>query len=161
MRRVILVSLLVADLASPGFTAASAALPVTTSPPSFGGVAGTSGSTVTSTSVVIKLGSVTFANLSCSGSTCTGTVAGVSGTFTLSTVNGMTVLTSSAFPNHGAWVSAVARWASDNRTVLAAAGFTVGDIVSGAARIEGPLASANRIPNQSGKGEGRGSHGRP
>jgi hypothetical protein len=160
MRRVILVALLVAGLASPGFAAASAALPITTSPPSLGGVVGTGGSTVMSSSVVIKLGSVTFANLTCSGSTCTGTVAGVSGTFTVSTVNGMTVITSSSFPTHGAWVSTVANWASDHRTALAAAGFTVGNIVSGAARIEGPLASANRIPNQSGQGEGHGSHGR-
>ncbi len=161
MRRDTLAALLVAGLASPGFAAASAALPITTSPPSLGGVTGTGGSTVMSSSVVIKLGSVTFANLTCSGSTCTGTVAGVSGTFTLSTVNGMTVITSSSFPTHGAWVSAVATWARDNRTALAAVGFTVGNIVSGAARIEGPLVSANRIPNQSGQGERHGSHGRP
>ncbi len=153
VRYLIIVFLLVGGLAAPGSAAASAALPVTPSPLSFGGVVGTGGS-VSSTSVVIRVGSLTFADISCSGSTCTGTVAGIPNVTLTRTVStsGAVTFSSSTFPTHGAWVKAVADWVVDNRSALPA-GVTVGKIVSQAARIEGPLASGGQ---GGGGGHGRG-----
>lgn len=159
MRRLTLVTLLIlslAVLAVPGYAASSAGLPVTSTPPSFGGVVGTSGSSVSSTSVVIKLGSLTFVSISCSGTNCTGTVAGMSVTLTGALTSTGGSLTSSTFPTHGAWASAVAEWATANRSQLSATDMTVGQIMSEAARIEGPLASGRTLPDQ----DGGGNHGR-
>ncbi len=165
MRRVFFVALLVASLAVPGFAVANAALPFSQAVLTSGGSGTFGGVLVTNVNgtLMIRGTSVVFGKLTCSNGTCTGTIVGVSAAFTLTTVNSMPAVTSSAFPTHGAWVSAVAQWASasDNRSALAAAGFTVGDIVSGAAKIEGPLASSGRsvFPPQGGGGE-HGNHGR-
>jgi hypothetical protein len=156
MRRLTLVTLLILSLAVPGYAASSAGLPVTSTPPSFGGVVGTSGSNVSSTSVVIKLGSLTFVSLSCSGTTCTGTVAGMNVTLTGALTSTGGSLTSRTFPTHGAWVSAVTEWATANRSQLSSTDMTVGQIVSQAARNEGPLASGRTLPDQ----DGGGNHGR-
>ncbi len=100
-----------------------------------------------------------------SGCTFSGTIAGktVSGISlsTASSFNGKTPstattamgkATSSAFPNHGAWVSAVSNWANTNLT-----GTQRGQIVSSAAKIEGPLASGKtdrgQASGQAGKGK--------
>ncbi len=131
MRHVVLVVLLVAALALPGFAAANAPLAFNltfsggTISGTFGGVpvqgtySGNSSTgtwTLTVDGKVFATGTYTCAS---SGCTFTGTtLAGKSTTFTLasSSLSGPKTgnLTLSQFPNHGAWVSAVAKWANDN-----------------------------------------------
>jgi len=62
--------------------------------------------------------------------------------------------TSSAFPNHGAWVSAVTNWANTNLS-----GSQRGHIVSSAAKIEGPLASGKNDRSQGSGQAGKGKNG--
>jgi len=129
----------------------------------FGGVPVTGTITGTSSSGTMTLladGKVFATGTYTCSSTCsfTGTVAG-------KTVTGMTLTSSSsklgttlsttgaalssAFPNHGAWVSAVGKWAKANDLT----GRQRGEIVSAAAKIEGPQASGK---NTSGSGQGKG-----
>ncbi len=168
MRHALLVSLLLACLTAPGFAASSSALPydVMLSAPltstsstvqvksgsTFGGVPVTGSITGTTSSGTLSLfaGGKSFVSgtYSCNGGcTFSGTVAG-------KTVTGMTLgtsshlssvgtATSSAFTNHGAWVSAVSSWANANLS----AG-QKGKVVSGAARIEGSLASGKADPSR-------------
>lgn len=170
MRRIFLVALLVAGLAAPGIglAASSATLPIAGTPGSngqlngqitLGGVSGTITSSSNGT-WTMTVGGVTFATgrFTCSGSACTytGTVVGSTTTFHFST--GSLSAGALGFSTHGGWVSTVARWAGDHRSALAAAGFTVGDIVSNAAKIEGLQASGQTLFRPQGVG-GHGSHG--
>jgi hypothetical protein len=101
-----------------------------------------------------------------SGCTFSGTIAGktVSGmslskasSFTGKTSSTATTAmgkaTSSAFPNHGAWVSSVAGWANTNLT-----GSQRGHITSSAAKIEGPLASGKTDRGQASGQAGNGKN---
>ncbi len=175
MRHVLLAALLVVVIATPTTAAPSTTLttlPVKGSPSggllngsiTLGGVSGTITSTGSSSmgTWTMTVHGLTFATgtYTCSGGACTytGTLVGSTTTFSFSTGNLSAGAT--GFATHGAWVSGVAHWANENRAALAGVGVTVGDIVSGAAKIEGPLASADHIPNQSSRGEGHGgSHG--
>jgi hypothetical protein len=63
--------------------------------------------------------------------------------------------TSSAFQNHGSFVSAVSDWAKSNNL----SGKQRGEIVSSAAKIEGPLASGKTDPSQASGQAGTGKNG--
>ncbi len=163
MRHLCVAVALFTALAAPALAASSAALPynLTFSPNlsttantgtvkgTFGGVPVTGAYTGTSTSGTFTLtaSGKTFASgtYTCGGSGCafTGTVAGKSVTGMSLTssafVTGTGKATSGVFPNHGAWVSAVAGWANANLS-----GSQRGQIVSAAARIEGSQASNGR-----------------
>ena len=205
MRYGILVVSIVLAFSVSGFAASSAAVaydlslsaPLTSissqskvvSGSTFGGVpvTGTVQGTTTSGTLNLFADGKSFATgtYTCSsgGCTFTGTVAGksVSGmklgtasSFTGKTPSTATTamgkVTSSAFPNHGAWVSAVSNWANANL-----ADSRRGQIVSSAAKIEGPLASGKtdrgQASGQAGKskigdkdgddGKGGGGKGRP
>lgn len=140
--------------------ASSSALPyMLSSPPtnlsnstfsaSFGGVVGTI-TTTSSGSWTMTVDGQTFASgtYTCSGGVCTftgTTLLGKSGTFTMTS----TGTVSGLFATHGAWVSAVARWANTHLS-----GRQIGQVVSEAARIEGPFASE-------GHAAGNDKHGKP
>ena len=103
-----------------------------------------------------------------SGCTFTGTVAGktVSG-MSLGTASSFTgkapstattamgKATSSVFPNHGAWVSAVSGWAKNTNL----SGSQRGQIVSSAAKIEGSLASGKSDRGQASGQTGKAANG--
>ena len=187
MRYGILAVSIVLAFAVNGFAASSAALPfdLKLSAPlssissqskvltgsTFGGVpvTGTVMGTTTSGTLNLLADGKPFVTgtYSCSsGCTFSGTIAGktVSGmslgkasSFTGKTASTATTAmgkaTSSAFPNHGAWVSAVSDWAKSNNL----SGKQRGEIVSSAAKIEGPLASGKtdrgQASGQSGTGK--------
>lgn len=139
----------------------------------FGGVpvTGTVQGTTTSGTLSLSADGKPFVTgtYSCSSGGCafTGTVAGksVSGmslgtasTFTGKTPSTATTAmgkaTSSAFPNHGTWVSTVSGWANTNLS-----GSQRGGIVSSAAKIEGSHAVGSADRGQ-GKGpQGKGPNG--
>jgi hypothetical protein len=175
MRYVFALSLLAALLALPALTYAqsNSTLPISgtvtsngtlsgTTTTTIGGVTGTltsSGGTWTMT-----VGGVLFASgtYSCSGGSCTytGTIVGSKTTlsFTTNKTTG-TITSATGFSTHGAWVSAVAQWAGAHQGALTAAGLTVGQVVSGAAKIEGSLASSGHGGGSA--GDHAGGHGRP
>jgi hypothetical protein len=88
------------------------------------------------------------------GCTFTGTVAGKTVTGmnlgSTSRLNAAGTATSSAFSNHGAWVSAVTEWAKANLS-----GKQRGEIASAAAKIEGPQVSG-KSDSAHGGGQGKG-----
>ncbi len=150
MRYLLLGALLVVSTAVFGLAASSSALPYqfgSGSPPStltLGGVTGTL--TWNGSNWTMTVGGQTFA---------TGTFSG--GTFTVTSLLGSScspctsttgLLSLGQFPTHGGWVSAVADWANSNLS-----GQMIGQVVSQAAKIEGPLASGD--PKHGG------GHGRP
>ena len=139
----------------------------------FGGVpvTGTVQGTTTSGTLNLSADGKPFVagTYSCNSGGCafTGTVAGksVSGmslgtasSFTGKTPSTATTAmgkaTSSAFPNHGAWVSAVSGWANTNLS-----GSQRGQIVSSAAKIEGSLASGKTERGQASGQVGKGANG--
>ncbi len=171
MRHTLLVTLLVMSLAAPGFASATAALPVSgftvnsstgvvSGTGTFGGVQGTittSGSTWSMTVDGVTFASGTF---TCGGGGCTftGKVVGSSTTFSFTTNKSLgTITNATGFTTHGGWVSTVANWANKHLT-----GQQIGDVVSSAAKIEGPLADpVHPSPNHSDNGGGHGGgHGR-
>ena len=126
----------------------------------FGGVpvTGTVSGTTASGSVSLFSDGRLFASgtYTCnSACTFSGTIAGKTVTgmtlstsrsgFTASAFTVVSKAVSGAFPNHGAWVSAVSNWANANLS-----GSQRGRIVSAAARIEGPLASGKSDPGRAG-----------
>ena len=155
MGRIGLTVLLALSLALPAFAAADSALPVggftvasngtLSGTGTLGGVPGAMTSTTTTTSAAagtwnMTVGGVPFASgtYSCSGGSCTytGTVIGSTTKFSFSSTSSATAASLSSatgFSTNGAWVSTVAHWAGGNRAALAAAGLTVGGIVSAAA----------------------------
>lgn len=165
MRHLLLAAVLAASFA-PGVAraASSSALPYTlVSPPasvsasafpaSLGGVTGTITTTSLGTWTMTVRGQ-TFASgtYTCSGGACTftgTTLLGASMTFTMASAAGAL---SGLFPTHGAWVSAVAHWANTHLS-----GQQIGQVVSEAARIEGPAASMGRA--QAAQGLAPGSQG--
>ncbi len=173
MRHVLVVALLGALVALPalGYAQSDSTLPVSGTVSSstgtlngtttIGGVTGT----VTSSggNWTMTVGGVTFASgtYSCSGGGCTytGTIAGSTTSFSFTTnKTAGTITNATGFSTHGGWVSAVAQWAGGNRAALAAAGLNAGQVVSGAAKIEGSLASGGRGGADGGHG---GDHGKP
>ncbi len=169
MRQCRLIIVLVASFALPALAASSAALPYSLTFSS-GVISGSTfgGLTVTGTNTGTTSGHWTLSvsgqvfgtgTYACSGSTCTftGILAGKSVTFTLplSNLSGSKTgtLTISAFPTHGAWVSAVAQWANAHLS-----GADRGKVISAAARIEGSLASNGQTVDQAnGQGNAHGS----
>ncbi len=177
MRHLLLIALLIGSLATAqGYAASSAALPYdlqlssplgalpktaqVLSGSTFGGVPVTGsikGSSTTGTMNLFADGKL-FASgtYSCNsgGCTFTGTVAGKTVTGmnlgTASRLSGMGKATTSAFSNHGAWVSAVTDWANANLS-----GKQRSEIVSAAAKIEGPQASG-KLDSSHGGGQGKG-----
>jgi hypothetical protein len=177
MRRLLVVALLIGSFATgQGFAASSAALPYdlqlasplgtiaktdqVLSGSTFGGVPVTGsvkGSSTTGTMTLFADGKL-FASgtYSCNAGGCTfsGTVAGKTVTGmnlgTATHLSGVGKATSSAFPNHGAWVSAVTDWAKANLS-----GKQKGEIVAAASRIEGPQASG-KVDAGTGGGHGKG-----
>jgi hypothetical protein len=183
------IATLVFALVVPGLAATSAALPydVRLSAPlgplpstvgvragsTFGGVPVTG--TVSGTTTSGSLSLFTDGRLFASGTYTCNAACTFSGTIAGKTVTGMTLsvsrsgFTASAFtvagkaisgtfPNHGAWVSAVSNWANGNLS-----GVQRGRIVSGAARIEGPLASGKSDLDRAGghgSGQAAGHDGR-
>jgi hypothetical protein len=122
-----------------------------------GGVTGTM--TSSGGNWTMTVGGATFASgtYSCSGGSCTynGAIVGSSTSFSFTT-NSTTGAISGAtgFSSHGAWVSDVAHWAGAHQASLAAAGMSVGQVVSGAAKIEGG-------GHGGGHGGNGGGHGKP
>jgi hypothetical protein len=131
----------------------------------FGGVPVTG--TVSGTTASGNVSLFTDGRLFASGAYACNSACTFSGTIAGKSVMGMTLTTSrsgftasaftvtgkavsGAFPNHGAWVSAVSNWANDNLSSVQR-----GRIVSAAARIEGPLASGKSDPDRAG-GHGSG-----
>ncbi len=168
MRQCRLIILLLASFALPALAASSAALPYNLTFSSgaisrtFGGltVTGTyTGATAGNWTLTVSGQVFATGTYACSGSACTftGTLAGKSVAFTvpLSSLSGSKTgtLTISAFPTHGAWVSAVAQWANTHLS-----GADRGKVISAAARIEGALASNGQSGGQaSGQGNSHGS----
>lgn len=167
MRHTLLVTLLVMSLAAPGFASATAALPLSSTVNSstgvvsgtstIGGVQGTITSSGGTWSMTVD--GVTFASgtYTCGGGGCTytGTVVGSPTTFSFTTNKTLgTITNATGFTTHGRWVSTVAKWANTHL-----AGRQIGDVVSSAAKIEGPLADpVHSSPNNSGD-HGSGGHG--
>jgi hypothetical protein len=149
--RIVLVTLLALVLAAPASAATDSALPISgfgvsskgilSGTGRVGGVPGTLTSTATtakSGSWSMSVGGVPFASgtYSCAGGGCTyvGTVVGSKTAFSFTTASSTaSVSPATGFATHGGWVSTVGHWASANRGALAAAGLTVGDVVSAAA----------------------------
>ena len=162
MRHTVFIVTLVFALVVPGFAAANAALPydLRLSAPlgplpstvgvkagsTFGGVPVTG--TVSGTTASGNVSLLTNGRLFASGTYACNSACTFSGTIAGKTVTGKAV--SGAFPNHGAWVSAVSNWANDNLSSVQR-----GRIVSAAARIEGPLASGKADLDRAG-GHGSG-----
>jgi len=173
MRYAFVVGLLAASLATPTVTLAQSGsnLPISGTVASngtlsgtttIGGVTGTltsSGGTWTMTVRGMLFASGTY---SCSGGSCTYTGAIVGSKRTLSFMTKSTtgaITNASGFPTHGAWVSAVAHWGGAHHAALAASGLAVGHVVSGAAKIEGSIASSGRGGGSA--GDHGGGHGKP
>jgi len=134
----------------------------------FGGVPVTG--TVSGTTASGNVSLLTNGRLFASGTYACNSACTFSGTIAGKTVTGMTLTASrsgftasafavtgkavsGAFPNHGAWVSAVSNWANDNLSSVQR-----GRIVSAAARIEGPLASGKAdLDRAGGHGSGQGA----
>jgi len=166
MRQLRLIIVLVAGFALPALAAApNAALPFNLTFSS-GAISGSTfgGLTITGTYTGTTSGKWTLTvsgqvfgtgTYACAASTCifTGTLAGKSVTFPLplSSLSGSKTgtLTISAFPTHGAWVSAVAHWANIHLSEA-----DRGKVISAAARIEGALASNGRNGGQA-NGQGK------
>ncbi len=189
MRYGILAVSIVVAFAVSGFAASSAALtydlklsaPLTSSSSqskvvtgsTFGGVpvTGTVQGTKTAGALNLTADGKAFAagTYSCSSGGCTfaGTIAGKSvtgmslttassftGKTTSTTTTAVGKATSSTFHNHGAWVSAVSGWANTNLS-----GSQRGQIVSSAAKIEGPLASGKSDRGQASGQAGKDKNG--
>lgn len=151
MRHLFVIGLLVAAVAVPAVALAqsSSTLPVSgtlTAAGTLGGTATIGGVTgkVTSSGGMwtMTVGGVTFASgtYSCSAGSCsyTGTIVGSKTAFNFTTNSKSgAIANATGFSTHGAWVSAVSHWAGAHQGALAAAGLSVGQIVSGAAKIEG------------------------
>lgn len=182
MGRIAVVALLVLNFTAPVMAAANSALPVSgftvsskgtlSGPGTVGGVSGTLTSTAqTSTAGTwsMSVRGVPFAGgtYSCSGGGCTytGTVVGSKTTFSFTTTSSTSsVSRATGFKTHGGWVSTVGHWAGANRGALAAAGLSVGDVVSGAAHgghTQGNSsgAAANVANGNGGKGGAGDAHG--
>ena len=188
---IVLVTLLALSLAAPAFAATDSALPVSgfavsnkgtlSGTGTVGGVSGALTSTAktsTSGSWSISVGGVPFAGgtYSCSGGGCTyvGTVVGSKTAFSFSTASSTaSVSQATGFATHGGWVSTVGHWAATNRGALAAAGLSVGDVVSAAAhdgKTQGKSGGAGSTANSDaakggagdahGGGSGHDGHGR-
>lgn len=172
MRAVLLVGLLVMSLAAPGFAAANADLSYNLSV-SGSTVSGTIGGvpvsgTVTSgacssactTTLYLGTSTVTFAQatLTCSAGCTIDSLKQLAGKPVASSAITSAIISTSTFPTHGAWVSAVAQLANRNRQALAQAGLTVGQVVSGAAKPGDPGASSHANGPDKGQADAHGGN---
>jgi hypothetical protein len=180
MGRTVLVALLVLSLTAPALAAADSALPVSgftvsskgtlSGTGTVGGVSGTltsNAKTSTSGSWSMSVAGVPFAGgtYSCSGGGCTyvGTVTGSKTTFSFATASSKaSVSPATGFATHGGWVSTVGHWASAHRGALAAAGLSVGGVVSDAAHsgnTQGKSGGAANAAKDAAKGGAGDAHG--
>ncbi len=170
MRYLLSVTLVVLSLAIPGLASSSSDLPYSLSVsgstvsgsiggvPVTGTVTGGTCSTSCTVTLNIRGSTVKFAQatLTCSSRCTIDSLTRLAGKTITSAAITTTTISTGTFPTHGAWVSTVAQLANANRQQLADAGLTVGRVVSGAAGIEGPLASAGHANLDHGGGNGHG-----
>jgi hypothetical protein len=167
MRAVLLVGLLVMSLAAPGLAAANSDLSYNLSVSgAIGGVpvsgTVTSGACLSACTTTLYLGTSTVkfaqATLTCAAGCTIDSLTQLAGKPVASPAITAAAISTSTFPTHGAWVSAVAQLANSNRQALAQAGLTVGQVVSGAAKPGDPGVSSHGNSSEKSQADAHGAN---